>query len=317
MLDRDQGLFANPDKFHYINHKGKWFDIKGPLNVPRPPQGQPVLIQAGVSGKFQDISSQHAEVVFVVHAELDRARDFYNSFKQKVTENGRPADAVKVLPGIVPIVGRTRKEALEKEEQLKSLILPEAGLSFMSASMNFDLSQFPQDALLPDITEQITGSRGRFEYVIRRAIEKGMTVGEVGKWYADVLLCAGRYRRRGRRPAGALVHVKGLRRLRDPAALYRPRSGPVPRRRRPGSAEARPVPHGISRNDVARHAWPVAAGQPVHIPSTDTPCCAARVAFIPGAFDDEFSDHSEIRSFRNPGPGGNVGARPGGYPARR
>lgn len=187
VIDRETGVFADADKFHYINHKGKWFDIKGPLNVPRPPQGQPVLIQAGVSGKFQDISSQHAEVVFVVHAELERARDFYKTFKQKVVENGRPADAAKVLPGIVPIVGRTHEEALEKSEHLKSLILPEAGLSFMSASMNFDLSQFPQDALLPDITEQITGSRGRFEYVIKRAVEKGMTVGEVGKWYAESL----------------------------------------------------------------------------------------------------------------------------------
>lgn len=187
VLDRERGQFADPAKFHYIDHHGEWFDVRGPINVPRPPQGQPVLIQAGVSPTFLDLASQHAEVIFVVHAELERARNFYQDFKAKVAAHGRQPGAVKVLPGIVPIVAPTRAEALEKDRLLKSLILPEAGLSFMSASMNVDLSLYPLDAPFPDIIEQVTGSRGRFEYVIRTARERGMTVAEVGKWYAESL----------------------------------------------------------------------------------------------------------------------------------
>ncbi|KJF70746.1 LLM class flavin-dependent oxidoreductase [Agrobacterium rhizogenes] len=187
VLDKKSGVFADPTKFHYIDHEGDFFKIRGPINVPRPPQGRPVLIQAGVSDRFQGIAAQNAEVIFVVHAELERARSFYKNFKEKVVEGGRSENAVKVLPGIVPVVGRTRKEALDKERELKELILPEAGLSFMSASMNFDLAQFPQNAPFPDITDKITGSVGRFQYVIKRAIEQKMTVAEVGKWYAESL----------------------------------------------------------------------------------------------------------------------------------
>lgn len=187
VIDKASGVFADPAKFHYIDHEGEFFKVRGPINVPRPPQGRPVLIQAGVSDRFVGIAAQQAEVIFVVHAEQERARQFYTRFKDEVTRHGRNRDAVKVLPGIVPIVGRTRREALDKERELKELILPEAGLSFMSASMNFDLAELSPNAPFPDITDRITGSVGRFAYVIRRAIEQKMTVAEVGKWYAESL----------------------------------------------------------------------------------------------------------------------------------
>lgn len=182
-----EGLYADPARFHYVDHHGEHFDVRGPINIPRPPQGQPVLIQAGVSEAFIDLAAQNAEVVFVVQATLERARDFYRLIKDKAIAYGRDPDAIKVLPGIVPVVGRDPEDARAKDALLKALIRPEAGLSFMSASMNFDLAQYPQDALLPDISEQITGSKGRFQYVIKQAVERGMTVGEVGKWYAESL----------------------------------------------------------------------------------------------------------------------------------
>ncbi|WP_213875804.1 LLM class flavin-dependent oxidoreductase [Pseudomonas sp. dw_358] len=185
--DVENGLYADPSRFHYVDHHGEHFDVRGPINIPRPPQGQPVLIQAGVSEAFIDLAAQNAEVVFVVQANLERARDFYRLIKAKAQAFGRDPDSIKVLPGIVPVVGVDARDALEKDALLKALIRPEAGLSFMSASMNFDLAQYPQDALLPDISEQITGSKGRFQYVIKQAVERGMTVGEVGKWYAESL----------------------------------------------------------------------------------------------------------------------------------
>lgn len=187
LLDKAAGIVADSSKFHYLDHEGEFFRSRGPINIPRPPQGHPVLIQAGVSERFQDIAAQHAELIFVVHAELEKARTFYQSFKAKVRDFGRPVDAVKVLPGIAPIVAATRREALEKQEELRRLIMPKAGLIFMSGAMNVDLSQYPLDALFPDITDQITGSIGRFRYVVQKALAEGMTVGEVGKWYAGSL----------------------------------------------------------------------------------------------------------------------------------
>lgn len=187
LLDVDQGVYADPEAFHYIEHQGQHFNVKGPINIPRPPQGHPVLIQAGVSESFIDLAARHAEVIFVVQPTLERAKQFYKVFKDKVRSYGRDPASVKILPGIVPIVAQDREAALIKDQQLKSLILPEAGLSFMSASMNFDLSQFPQDSLFPDIREQITGSKGRFQFVIQHALENQMTVAQVGKWYAESL----------------------------------------------------------------------------------------------------------------------------------
>ena len=187
LKDAANGLFADPSRFHYVDHQGPHFQVRGPINIPRPPQGQPVLIQAGVSEAFIDLAARNAEVVFVVQATLERARDFYRLIKDKARAFGRDPDSIKVLPGIVPVVGVDARDAREKDALLKALIRPEAGLSFMSASMNFDLAQYPQDALLPDISERITGSKGRFQYVIQQAVERGMTVGEVGKWYAESL----------------------------------------------------------------------------------------------------------------------------------
>ncbi|MBC3478007.1 LLM class flavin-dependent oxidoreductase [Pseudomonas taiwanensis] len=183
----EDGFYADPEHMRYINHNGRHFTVKGPINLPRPPQGQPVLIQAGVSEAFIDLAARNAEVIFVVMPTLERAKAFYSSIKARAQAFGRDPSSIKVLPGIVPILGNTWEEALAHESHLKSLIRPEAGLSFMSASMNFDLGQYPQEALLPDISEAITGSKGRFQYVIKQAVERGMTVGEVGKWYAESL----------------------------------------------------------------------------------------------------------------------------------
>ena len=187
VTDAESGVYADPERFTYVDHQGANFQVRGPINIPRPPQGQPVLIQAGVSEAFIDLAARNAEVVFVVQPTLERARDFYRLIKDKARSFGRDPASIKVLPGIVPVVGRDSRDAQEKDALLKSLIRPEAGLSFMSASMNFDLAQFAQDQLLPDISEAITGSKGRFQYVIKEAVARGMTVGEVGKWYAESL----------------------------------------------------------------------------------------------------------------------------------
>ena len=188
-LVRDQasGRHGDASKLHYVDHDGDWFKVRGPLNVPRPPQGHPVQVQAGVSGNFERTALEQAEVVFGVQPDLTRAQAFYRRFKQQLAEAGRAPNSLKVLPGIVPIIGQTRREALDLERELKELVLPEAALSFMSASMNHDLAQYPLHQRVPDIASQLTGSRGRFQAVLQKARDEGWTVAQLGTWYAQSL----------------------------------------------------------------------------------------------------------------------------------
>lgn len=190
LADKASGRYADPGKLHYLNHDGEHFKVRGPLNLPRPPQGHPVLIQAGVSPAFQSLAAQNAEVVFPVQSTLEKAQAFYRTFKQQVVDAGRQADDVKVLPGLYPIIADTDEQAQELAAQLDESILPIAGLAFMSASMNYDLAQHDPKAPVPDIREHIRGSKGRFDVVIGNAIEAGWTLEQLGRWYASSLAFA-------------------------------------------------------------------------------------------------------------------------------
>ncbi len=188
--DKAAARYSDPARIHYADHRGAWFQVKGPLGSVRPPQGHPVLIQAGVSGAFQALAAQQAEVVFPVQSTLARAQDFYAGFKAQVVAGGRRPEAVKILPGLVPIVADSDEEAFRLEAELDALIHPQAGLSFMSGSMNYDLSVHPIDGPVPDIRAEIRGSKGRFDVVIGEAIAQGLTLGELGRNYAKGLAFA-------------------------------------------------------------------------------------------------------------------------------
>lgn len=190
IADKASGRYTDASKLHYLDHHGEAFKVRGPLNLPRPPQGHPVLIQAGVSPAFQSLAAQNAEVIFPVQSTLEKGQAFYRTFKQQVVDAGRSPDDVKVLPGLYPIVADTDEEAQALAAQLDELILPITGLAFMSASMNYDLSQHDPKAPVPDIREHIRGSKGRFDVVIGNAIEAGWSLEQLGRWYASSLAFA-------------------------------------------------------------------------------------------------------------------------------
>src|SRR5438445_4046 len=100
--DRAAPLFADPARVHEINHAGKWFNVRGPLNVSRPPQGRPVFIQAGASARGRDFAARWAEIIFVTHASVDSAKEFYRDMKARAAKAGRDPDQMKILPGMVP-----------------------------------------------------------------------------------------------------------------------------------------------------------------------------------------------------------------------
>jgi alkanesulfonate monooxygenase len=158
--DKEEGLFFDPEKLHLLNHEGENFKVRGPLNVPRSPQGHPVLIQAGASDEGRELAAATAEVIFVATPTIDEARAYYSDVKARVARLGRDPDHVKIMPGAGIMVGRTDAEAEEKFDRLQKLIHPQVGVRQLSNYVSYDLSRFPVDGPLPPIpTNEISNSR--------------------------------------------------------------------------------------------------------------------------------------------------------------
>ena len=159
VVDVESGRFVDAAKVHALDHQGEHYSVRGPLNSSRCPQGQPVLVQAGSSQSGQEFASRYAEVLFTVQQDIEVARSFYASVKQRVAEHGRDPDHCKIMPGFLPVVGRTEKEAQEKLEVLAGYVDEGSALKTMSERMGHDLSKYPLDGPVPDLpaTGQIQG----------------------------------------------------------------------------------------------------------------------------------------------------------------
>jgi FMN-dependent oxidoreductase (nitrilotriacetate monooxygenase family) len=164
-----------------IDHDGKWFKVRGPLNVSRSPQGRPVFLQAGASDRGRDFAARWAEVVFVTHGTPEAAADFRTDLRARAERFGRRPDDIKVLPGIVPIVAETRTMAEERRALLESLADPQAGLSTLSYHLDIDLSQFPQDEMLPEL--DVPGVQGHYREVADLTRRSGVPLRELGRRY--------------------------------------------------------------------------------------------------------------------------------------
>src|SRR5690606_29072126 len=105
IIDRDTGQFTDSTKVHALNHAGPHFRVKGPLNVPRSPQGYPVLVQAGSSEDGKEFAAEHAEAIFTAQQTLEEAQSFYSDVKSRLAKYGRHPDELKILPGICTIIG--------------------------------------------------------------------------------------------------------------------------------------------------------------------------------------------------------------------
>lgn len=178
VIDRDAGLFADDGKVHAIHHEGDAFKVRGPLNVARPPQGYPVLVQAGSSEDGKEFAARYAEAVFTAQQTLDDAREFYRDVKARLIRYGRSPEQLKILPGICPVIGRTESEAKEKEQELNELTVPAYGLQQLSAMLKVDLFTYPLDGPLPELpgVEQINGNKSRYQLVADLASRENLTI---------------------------------------------------------------------------------------------------------------------------------------------
>lgn len=176
--DKQAGVFFDPSKFHELNHKGRFFSIKGPLNVARAPQGHPVLIQAGSSGVGQDFAAKIAEVVFTAQFGTDEARAFYRGLKERVAAQGRRPDQVHIMPGVMPVIGRTTQEAKDKYAELQRWSDDSNALFLLSERLGHDISGYPLDGPLPELPPS-NQNRSRAELLTRLAREQNLTIREL------------------------------------------------------------------------------------------------------------------------------------------
>jgi FMN-dependent oxidoreductase (nitrilotriacetate monooxygenase family) len=163
--DKESGQFSISEKMHTLNHEGAHFKVRGPLNVPRGPQGYPVFVQAGSSPTGTAFAARYSDMVFVTPQSLEAAQKRYRAVKDTVASFGRDPDHVKVMPGLAVIVGRTTEEADEEYERLQSLLHIDVALNILRLKMSLvDLSQFPLDEPLPMSAAPKDQSGGTPEY---------------------------------------------------------------------------------------------------------------------------------------------------------
>ncbi|MGK8661788.1 LLM class flavin-dependent oxidoreductase [Serratia marcescens] len=176
--DKQNGVYAIDEKIHAANHKGKHFSVQGPLNISRSPQGRPVIIEAGSSPAGQQLAAETAEVVFTAAASLEEGQAFYRSQKKYVADAGRNPDHLLILPGVMPIVGRTKEEAQETWYQLNQLVDIDNGIEQLSARFGFDLSDYPLDGPVPNVgaTE---GGQSRVKLLTDLAARENLTLREL------------------------------------------------------------------------------------------------------------------------------------------
>jgi alkanesulfonate monooxygenase len=176
LRDKESGVYFDPDKLHVPNHKGEHFSVRGPLNVARPPQGYPVIIQAGSSEDGKNLAAQTAEVIFTAQQTLEEAQAFYADVKGRLAQYGRTPDSLKIMPGVFPVIGKTEQEAKDKFDQIQELIHPQVGLSLLGGMIGgFDLSGYPLDGPLPDLPET-NGGKSRQKLLTDLAGRESLTI---------------------------------------------------------------------------------------------------------------------------------------------
>lgn len=180
VMDQESGVFFDPDRLHVLGHKGPYFSVRGPLNVARPVQGWPVIVQAGASEAGRQIAAETAEVIFGSSRTVADGRAFYADVKGRMRALGRDPDHLKILPGALVIVGATAEEAQRKKALLDSLVHPESGLPNLAMRLGVDVTGFNLDAPLPEIPDT-NASKSSQLALIDLARREGLTVRQLAQ----------------------------------------------------------------------------------------------------------------------------------------
>lgn len=180
--DRSSALYFDPEKLHQLHHQGKYFSVRGPLNAARPPQGHPVLANAGVSDTGREFAAAFAEIVFTPLLTLEQAQTLYRDLKSRMEKYGRRPDHLLVMPGLNAVVGRTDAEAEDLLQLLQSKIHPDVGRQLLSTELGVDLSSFDVDGPLP--YHLIDTSVAKHRMLVERAKNGSFTIRQFYLQYA-------------------------------------------------------------------------------------------------------------------------------------
>ena len=152
VADKKSGVFVDSDKLHALNHKGEFFQVRGPLNIKRSPQGQPVIFQAGASEDGKNFAAKRAEAIFCGPADIEEAQKYYRDVKARARGFGRDESRLSILPGIAPIIGLDAADAEAKYAELAALHTIETGLGLLARAFNdHDFSRYDLDGPFPDV----------------------------------------------------------------------------------------------------------------------------------------------------------------------
>jgi FMN-dependent oxidoreductase (nitrilotriacetate monooxygenase family) len=178
--DVDNGVYFDPERLHVLDHKGEFLSVRGPLNIARPVQGWPVIVQAGASEAGRQLAAETAEVIFASGNTLADAQHFYADVKGRMERLGRNPEHMKILPGALVVVGDSAAAARDKRALLDSLVHPDSGIASLSIALGHDASGFDLDAPLPEIPESNASKSGR-ERIVARARRDNLTVRQLAR----------------------------------------------------------------------------------------------------------------------------------------
>jgi FMN-dependent oxidoreductase (nitrilotriacetate monooxygenase family) len=178
--DVENGIYFDPEKLHVLNHKGQYLSVRGPLNLARPIQGWPVIVQAGASEPGKQLAAETAEAVFTAQPGLAEGQRFYADVKGRMDKLGRQRDHLKILPAAFVVVGETLQDAEDKRALLDSLVDYESSIASLSIALGTDASKFDPDAPLPDVPET-NASKSARERVVDLARQTNLTVRQLAQ----------------------------------------------------------------------------------------------------------------------------------------
>ncbi len=180
--DVDSGVYSDPAKLHVLDHQGKYFSARGPLNVARPVQGWPVIVQAGQSDAGRQLAGETAEMVFSGVSDIATAQRVYADIKARAQAVGRNPDHLVIMPGAFVMVGDTAAEARAKKTRLDSLVHPDSGLGTLSVQLGVDASKFDLDGPLPDDLPPTNASHTSRQKLVDMARNDGLTVRQLAQY---------------------------------------------------------------------------------------------------------------------------------------
>lgn len=180
LRNKETGEFFDPAKLHVLDHKGEFFSVRGPLNIARPIQGRPVVVQAGASDDGRQLAAETAEVIFTVAQTRDDGRAFRSDIRERMAACGRDPEHMKVLPAAFVVIADTVEEAHERRAHLDSLVNSDSAIAALSIALGHDASKFDPDAPLPDVPETNQSKSGR-ERAIALARRENLTVRQLAQ----------------------------------------------------------------------------------------------------------------------------------------